>query len=76
MRLLRTAGSEECTCAQALVSVFVYVGVMLARAVNTFKQFITRAVGKPFANQRKGPLIRIKSLGQPAVETQPLSDTH
>lgn len=76
MRLLRTAGSEECTCAQTLVSVFVYVGVMLARAVNTFKQFITRAVGKPFADQRMGPLIRIKSLGEPAVETQLLSDTH
>lgn len=76
MRLVRTAGSEECACAKVLVSVFVYVWVMLARAVNTFKQFITPAVGKPFANQRKGPLIRIKSQGEPAVETQPLSDTH
>lgn len=35
MCLVRTAGSEERACAEALVSVFVYVWVMLARA---FKQ--------------------------------------
>lgn len=79
MHVVRTAGIEKCVyvCAQKCMCLFLYVSewCMLACAVNTFKQFITQAVGKPFAKQCKGLLIRLKSLSNPPWRQNP-SVTH
>lgn len=77
MHVVRTAGIEECVCVciSACVCFCMSEWCMLACTVNTFKQFITQAVGKPFAKQHKGLLIRLKSLSNPPWRQNP-SVTH